>query len=336
MHTYVVLSIFLYMGVCAYICVCVCVYTHMYSHIYVCNIVCACMDAYLLYGVTTVCHIILGIQPDLNESLLSCDSQPYSQPSSPYRSTPSSSPLPSRVPQIAEPTTPDDYDVEFSLLVSKISEIIQNSSGVNLTNIKHALAVVTVQKMSTKPVFSDTELKQIKMSKDIFELTERCRRHWSWNNYSLLKLIVKKSGSPEAKRELEQFQKVTNMRQRVKNLGNNWLLNANDYCEGYETMTVILDEYYDDITVHQLEEAEKVLTKFTLLSSQAIKAVEVSQTNSVLIKWRIPTEAVPFVVMLAFQNKAEFLKRSFLLLRIAGMDVFNLCGPPQVCTIDSI
>ena len=285
-----------------------------------------------------------GIQVDLNNAHASKVSIQHNQSIPPrHHSTPLSSP---QRPQVIESTAPDDYGVEFSLLVSKISEIIEkNSTAVNLASIKHALALVTIHKMSTTPLFSDKELEKIKQSKNIFELTEHCRKHWSWSNYSLLKLIVKKSGLEEAKGELRQFQKVVNVRQKVKNLGDKrkWLQNSEDYAEGYENMMVVLDEYYDDITVHQLEEVENFIAKTTnFQSSFAIKNVEVSRTNSVLIKWRIPTEVVPFVVMLAFQNKAEFLRRSFLLLRIAGMDVFNLCRSPkyvpqspQVCTLCS-
>ena len=252
------------------------------------------------------------------------------------------SPEPSHIPQVVEPTDlPDEYGAEFGYLVSKISEIIQKSTANNLASIKHALTFVTVHKMSTQPLFSDAEIKQIKQSKDIYELTEQCRKHWSWSKHALLKLIVKKSGSAEAKNELQKFQKVVNVRQRVKNLGSNWLQDPTKYNEGYETLMVVLDEYYDDITVDQLEEAEKFVTKTTLLSSaQALHMVEFTKTNSVLIKWRIPTAVVPFVIMLAFQNKEEFLRRSFLRLTIAGMDVFNLCRPPQpryqVCRLPAV
>ena len=281
----------------------------------------------------------IGGQTELNESRLSelsLNSQPYrqgSQPGSPYHSTPLGSPEPSQVPQLMEPPSPNDCVVEFGLLVSRISEIIQNSSATNLASIKHALALVTVHKMSSQPLFSDAELIKIKQSKSICEIIEHCRSRWSWSNYSLLKLIVKKSGSEDAKRELKKFQRVVGVREKVKNLGKNWLQDPKNYTEGYESMMVVLDEYYDDITVHQLEEVEKIISKTTLVPLKALQMTEVAETNSVLIKWRIPIEAVPFVVMFAFQNKEEFMRRSFLLLRIAGMDVFNLCRSSfyQVC-----
>ena len=227
---------------------------------------------------------------------------------------------------------PDDYVVEFSILVSRISEIIQNkSTATNLDSIKHALALVTVHKMSTQPLFSDAELEMIKESKDVSNIIEKCRKHWSWSSYSLLKLIVKKSGSNEAKQELRRFQQVVNIRQKVTDLGSNRLQDAKKYNEGYESLMVVLDEYYDDITVRQLEEAEKFLSSVTdLPSPEVMKLVECTKTNSVLIKWRIPSAVIPFVVMLAFQNKEEFIRRSFLRLTIAGMDVFNLCKPPTV------
>ena len=160
---------------------------------------------------------------------------------------------------------PDDYVVEFSILVVKISEIIQNkSTTTDLDGIKHALELVTVNKMSTQPLFSDSELEMIKKSKNVFDIIEKCRKHWSWSSYSLLELIVKKSGSDEAKQELRRFQKVMNIRQKIKDLGDNLLQDLKKYHEGYESLMVVLDEYYDDITVHQLEEAEKFLSRVIL------------------------------------------------------------------------
>ena len=128
----------------------------------------------------------------------------------------------------------------------------------------------------SQPVFSDAELTLIKQSKSIYELTEKCRKHWSCNNYSLLKLIIKKSNSDEAKYELNRFQRVLYVRQKVKSLGKERLEDAKKYTE-YENMVLILNEYYDDISLYQVEEAEKFLLKMTTLLSSEMK--EVSKTN---------------------------------------------------------
>ena len=211
--------------------------------------------------------------------------------------------------------------------------IQQSSNSQHFASMKNALAHVTVHPMCPKPLFSDAELLRIKQTKDIFELTEMCRTHWSWSNYSLLKLIVKKSGSKDAKAELQKFSRTVNARKRLKELESNWLHDGKCCPEGFQSMVVIVDEDYDEITIDQLEKVEKFIYEITKIPVQAMKTNTFSKGNSVLIKWWIPNEAVPFVVMLAFQNKEEFLRRSFLLLRIAGMDVFNLCRPrPKVCT----
>ena len=234
----------------------------------------------------------------------------HGQPDFPYYSTPSPSISPSvspqslrvssvspqslRVPSVSpqsshvshseiynEPNTPE---VEFSLLLSNITDIIQrNLNSSHLASMKRALAYVTVHPMSPKPLFSDAEVARIKQSKDVIGLMEECRSHLSWNKYSLLKLIVKKSGSKEARHELQRFQRTVNVRQRLKDLGNDWLQDGKSYPEGFETMMVIVDEDYDDISVDQLEEVEKFISTMTLLPTHAMKATEVSKDNSVLI-----------------------------------------------------
>jgi len=254
----------------------------------------------------------------------------YSQPSSP-RSNHSLSPTPSQNPEfeISEaPTVPDKYSTEFGYLVSKVTEIIQNETKSQcLESVKRALCQVTVHPMSAKPLFSNERISEIKRCKDMFELTEQCRTHWTWKEYSLLKLVVKKSGSKAAKSELQNFRRTVNARQKLKDLGDEWIKKTRKFPDGYERMMLVLDEDYDDITVDTFEDVEKFISKITQLPVAAMEVDGFGETNSVLFEWRIPTEAVPFVVMLACQNKAVLLQRSILLLRIAGMDVINLCAP---------
>ena len=263
-----------------------------------------------------------------------------SQPSSPrYNSlSPTQSPHPHF--EISdEHAVPDKHSAEFGYLVSTVSEIIQNEINSrnhcqSLESVKRALCQVTVHSMSSKPLFSNEQIVQIKKSKDMFELTEQCRTHWTWSKYSLLKLVIKKSGCPTAKSELSKFQRKVHAMQRLKDLGTEWLQKTNKYPDDYERMAVIVDEDYDDITVEQFEEVEKFISKITQLPVSAMQLDRVGETNSVFLEWGIPAEAVRFVVMLAYQNKELFLQRSFLLLRIAGMDVLNLCVPPpypKVC-----
>jgi len=269
----------------------------------------------------------------------------YSQPSSPrYNSL---SQMQSLHPQFEisdESAIPDKYSTEFGYLVSNVTEIIHSEmkshemKSQSLEKVKRALCQVKVHFMSSKPLFSDEEIVRIKKCKDMFELTEQCRSHWTWSEYSLLKLIVKKSGSESAKSELQMFRRKVHARQKLKDLGNEWVQKTKQYPDDYERMMVIIDEDYDDITVEQFEEVEKFISKTTQLPVPAMQLEHVGETNSVFFEWRIPTEAVSFVVMLAYQNKEAFLQRSFLLLRIAGMDILNLCVPipfPKVskCTV---
>ena len=226
-------------------------------------------DRVVIYTLTCI-----GGQADPIESYL--DNFICSPASSGYAGTP----VRFYVPQFMDLTSPDDCGVELSLLVSRLSDIIQrNLSATTLASIKHALALVNVHKMSSQPLFSDAELKQIKQSKNIYELMEKCRKHWSWGNYALLKLIVKKSGSEEAKRELQIFQKVVSVRQMVKKLGNEELQAVKECtAEAYENMMIILNAYYDDITVYQLEETEMFLSKMVLLGLPFLEIKEVKVT----------------------------------------------------------
>ena len=281
---------------------------------------------------------ISGLQANLDDSThggeLTLRPHVYGQPASPYHSTPVGSPEPSRAPPVeVSYVAPQNCEIEFSVLVTNISDMIQQgSNSQHFASIKQALAHVTVHPMCPKPLFSDVELTQIKQTKNVFELAEMCRTHWSWNNYSLLKLIVKKSGSKDAKTELQRFNRTVNARKKLKELESSWLHDGKSCPEGFQSMMVIVDEDYDEITIEQLDKVEKFISENTGLRSQAMLVNTFSETNSVLIKWWIPGEVVPFAVMMAFQNKEKFLRQSFLLLRIAGMDVFNLCRPsPQVC-----
>ena len=170
---------------------------------------------------------------------------------------------------------PDSRDIEFNVLVTNITEIIHRDlSYYHLESMKHALAHATIHPMSPKPLFSDAELACIKLAKDVFELTEMCRRHWSWNSYSPLKLIVKKSGSKEAKAELKRFERTVNARKTLKEFASIWLHDGKSCPEGIERMMVIVDEdFYDDITIDQLEEVEKFICNITCIPVKEIQVL---------------------------------------------------------------
>ena len=184
----------------------------------------------------------------------------------------------------AEPIAADRNGVEFSVLVSNITDIIGlHLNPQHLESIKHALAHVTVHPMSPKPLFSDTELTYIKWSKNLIEITEQCRNHWSWNKYPLLQLIVEKSGSRQANLELQKYKRTVLIRQKLKDLEKSCSRDGKGCPEGFQSMMVIVDEDYDDITVEQLEKVEKFIIEATLISRQAMLVGEVSKVNSVLI-----------------------------------------------------
>jgi len=145
-----------------------------------------------------------------------------SQPSSLHRNSLS----PTLQPQFEitdEPVIPDKCSTEFSFLVTSVTEIIQNEKSQSLESVKRALCQVTVHSMSSKPLFSDEKIDHIKKCKNMFELTEQCRSHWTWNSYSLFKLVVKISGCPNAKSEFQKFQRKVLAKQKLKDLGDEWL-----------------------------------------------------------------------------------------------------------------
>ena len=254
-------------------------------------------------------------------------SQAYCQPSSDSYSSSSPQTQHTLFEMSVDKNAPTEDSTEFTYLLSKVSDMIhQDMKRQTFESMKHALCLVTVHAMSTKPLFSDDQVAEIKKCKNIRELTEKCRECWSWNNYSLLKLIVKKSGCTEAKNELKMFQKKVLAKKKLKDLKIKLVHNTSKYYDAFQRMTVIIDEYYDDITAEQFEEIEKFISEITQLPLPAMQLDRVGKANSVLIEWRIPDEAVHYVAMLAYQNKDKFMQRSFLLLRIAGMEVINICG----------
>ena len=195
---------------------------------------------------------------------------------------------PSLAPCVEVPTTdiaPNNRDVEFSVLVTNVIDIIQeNLNSQHFTSMKHALAHVSVTSTSSKPLFPDAELAQIKQSKNVWELGELCRPYWSWNNHSLLKLIVFKSGSKDAKDELRRFRRTVNARQKLKELMSSWLHGGTSCPEGFQSMMVIVDEDYNDITSEQLDKVEKFISEITNMPVQAIQVLAKSNRNCVQIK----------------------------------------------------
>ena len=195
----------------------------------------------------------------------------------PYYSTPVGLPLVSQTPHAeVSVIAPESSDIEFNVLVTNITDMIQqNFNSKHFAAMKDALSHVTVHPLSPKPLFSDAELAVIKQTKDTIELAEMCRNHWSYNNYSLLKLFVKKSRSKDAKDEMMKFSRTVYARKKLKDLESNWLNDGRSCPEGFQSMMVIVDEDYDDITINQLEEVEKFIYENTKVSVQATQVLKV-------------------------------------------------------------
>ena len=85
---------------------------------------------------------------------------------------------------------------------------------------------------------------------------------------------MKKSGSKDAKTELQRFSRTVNARKRLKELESSWLHDGKSCPEGFQSMMVIFDEDYDDITIEQLDKVEKFIFEITALHPQAIQVRE--------------------------------------------------------------
>ena len=103
--------------------------------------------------------------------------------------------------------TPDPLSIDFSNFVANIEECLEKCTN-KLDACKQICSNLTIHGSDTL-LFNNQQLAEINDCASFHQLFMLLRQHWNWKAYSILRMIIEKSESVEAKDHLEKYEKVT-------------------------------------------------------------------------------------------------------------------------------
>ena len=214
--------------------------------------------------------------------------------------------------------SPNQTSIEFGAVVSDIAEELHSSCvGYKLEKVRLVCTHTTDD--YNIPIFSQTEIHNIKKSRSIFDIFNVIRPHWNWHSYHLLPVIINRVGSSTALELLKKFEAKIGYNKKLKDLNEmlkKWKKpTPPDYCK----MVGIVDKDYTTIV---LEDCFKIDIYISECLGQ-FECTEYNKSDSVEFVWIIPLAAVEGLREKASYLKEGFKKQLFISFEIHGVTIFN-------------
>lgn len=225
-------------------------------------------------------------------------------------------------------TKPEDASIEFGILITKIVKELQQNEAENLEFIKDMCPHLTVdvnEENSDVLLFNKDQLDAILKCATIRALFRTKLRHcWRWDDFSLLKKIVQAVGSVECESLLKQYEQKLDS--KIK------LTEIYDFCKqedcnlpnGYEEMVAIIsNKNFYSITKEEYDEIKQFTSEHCRVKPYVLLPFKRISPSSLLIVWLIPSTAVHMIHVMATRNVNNFIKRSFVYLKISSSVIID-------------
>jgi len=188
------------------------------------------------------------------------------------------------------------YSAQFSSLVRTVENVLDKSSK-NLETCKQFCLYLTISDNSDIPLFSDEQLKKIKICTSFKELFELLRQHWSWKEYCILRHIISESESKEAKDELEKYEKIMGSYFGLQLIADNF--SPDELPDEYIKMTIIVDKPYKELTLQNFVELRKFIFDQMDVKPYIAHPFIKFLFNSLHLEWYVLQQAVPHMVKMS-------------------------------------
>jgi len=216
--------------------------------------------------------------------------------------------------------TPHQASSEFAVLLSNIIKELEKNESENLGTMKKVCSFLTVKDDPGVLLFSEDQKKAIDACGNVRTLfTENLRGCWRWDDFPLLRVFVQSLESSECfEAMLNQFEEKIDSQMKLKEIYNHCLQEERDIPDGYDKMVAIVsDKIFSHITVEEYKELKQFISSHLGVKSYVIPPVYEAATSSLILEFFIPNTAISLMVETATKHKDEFVKESFVYLRIS-------------------
>ena len=209
--------------------------------------------------------------------------------------------------------------IEFGTLLSEIQDILENSPKLNLDKLKAICFSLTSTENSL--MFNSQDVARIKACTSVHGMFYELRDHWRYDDHPLLYAIVKQSGSPEAMNKLQLFKNKIKYHRKLTELYDQSQFSRTPLPDGYTKMVAIFEKDYDEITLAECEEIQKMLKSY--LGDPGPRPPSYDPSDSIIITWYIPIEAVGRVLEKVYKATSVFPVLSISYFEVYGIILWN-------------
>ena len=198
---------------------------------------------------------------------------------------------------------------EFSSLVRTV-ECVLHTCSKNLEACKQFCLNLTISEISEILLFDDMQLKIIEKCESFMDLFNMLHQYWSWMEYWILKHIIIKSESQEAKNKLEKYEKMMDTCFELELKAGDFL--PNKLPIGYKKITVIIKNTSKELTLQGFVKLRDFIFCQMNVKPCIAKPCFIKFINSLHLEWYVLQRAVPHMVETSSKS-IEMLKENSII-----------------------
>ena len=233
--------------------------------------------------------------------------------------------VPSSVPALIK--TPHQASSEFAILLSNIIKELKKNEAENLETIKNVCSFLTIKDDPGVLLFNEDQQEAIDACDNVRTLfTKNLRGCWRWDDFSLLRFLIQSLESSECcEAMLNQFEEKIDSQMKLKEIYEHCIMEERDIPIGYDKMVAIVNrKIFSRITIEEYKELKQFISSHLEVKPCVIPPVYKAATSSLILEFFIPKTAISHMVETATKHKDEFVKESFVYLRISLNVIFDL------------
>jgi len=212
----------------------------------------------------------------------------------------------------------DQIRADFGQMVKAIRHILSQSPDWedNLEACKELCIYLKASDNASAPLFSTAKISEINNCKNFRQLFEIVNQHLSWDEYSILTVIINECNSDEAEEEFKKYQRKIAVSKALEIISST----KSDPPPGFERFCVIIDKPYKKLTVDKYEEIKTFvfnnLDTHRYVTNKYIRVL----FDSLHLEWLVTIQAIPHMIKVAHEQQM-FFKNNFLVFMQIGKEI---------------
>jgi len=239
-------------------------------------------------------------------------------------------------PQMNDVSTPDSLTDDFNTLITSTVSLLENCTN-KLELCKQACCNLTISDNSDVLLFGNKKLTEIRHCVSFQQLFDTIQKHYSWKEFSLLKVIISNSNSVEARIVLEQFeQSMCSAAVYSMNLISD-SLPPGDLLPEYVKLHVKIDTPSKKLTLEGFQKVRDFIFKYLDIKLFVALPFIKFYFGSLHLEWYVPERAIPYITEGANDADDILAKHSVAFIKLSDKVIYDPQGrtsiekPLKVC-----